>query len=231
MDANQLAEAIARAVELAKPATEYCFLWIDWWPMCMTKPEWSGWMQVAGAFIAIMWASKIATDTFKRERQVAADDIADQRLHAIMDIAELLERAVHILGRVNALCSPPFNRSHGKFLVMSQYKIDMGGESAHADLFAIQVLLDALRASKTDMLRSSILSAHLIDSMFVIERLRQLLTRIAPSVNDDDWAAFYAFGAFDEAYQSLMKARKAFWDTVVGGKVKLSDLEAKSQMA
>lgn len=53
MDANQLADGIARAVEAAKPAQEYCFLWIDHWSMCMTKAEWSGWMQSIGSALAL----------------------------------------------------------------------------------------------------------------------------------------------------------------------------------
>ncbi|WP_406626148.1 hypothetical protein [Acidovorax sp. SDU_ACID1] len=56
MDANQLADALARAVEVAKPAQEYCFLWIDWWATCMTKAEWSGWMQAIGSLVALIIA-------------------------------------------------------------------------------------------------------------------------------------------------------------------------------
>lgn len=56
METNQLIEALARAVELAKPAQEYCFLWIDWWATCMTKAEWSGWMQAIGAALALVVA-------------------------------------------------------------------------------------------------------------------------------------------------------------------------------
>lgn len=56
MDANQLAEGIARAVKVAEPAQEYCFLWIDHWSMCMTKAEWSGWMQAVGSIVALIVA-------------------------------------------------------------------------------------------------------------------------------------------------------------------------------
>lgn len=56
MTTNQLIEALARAVESAKPAQEYCFFWIDWWATCMTKAEWSGWMQAIGAAIALIVA-------------------------------------------------------------------------------------------------------------------------------------------------------------------------------
>lgn len=36
------------------PTPEYCLLWIDWWPLCMTKAEWSGWVQAFGAVLAIL---------------------------------------------------------------------------------------------------------------------------------------------------------------------------------
>lgn len=35
------------------PTPEFCFLWIDWWPLCMTKAEWSGWAQAIGAMLAL----------------------------------------------------------------------------------------------------------------------------------------------------------------------------------
>ena len=58
MDANQLAEALARAVEAARPAVEYCLLSSQdrWWTVCMTKAEWSGWMQVIGSVAALVIA-------------------------------------------------------------------------------------------------------------------------------------------------------------------------------
>lgn len=52
--ANQLAEGIAAAVAATKPAQEYCLLVVPqgWWS-CMTKTEWSGWMQAVFSVIAI----------------------------------------------------------------------------------------------------------------------------------------------------------------------------------
>lgn len=35
------------------PAPEYCLLWIDHWSTCMTRAEWSGWMQAIGAALAL----------------------------------------------------------------------------------------------------------------------------------------------------------------------------------
>lgn len=56
MDANQLITALGDAAGAAKPPQEYCFLWIDWWATCMTKSEWSGWMQAIFSVVAILFS-------------------------------------------------------------------------------------------------------------------------------------------------------------------------------
>jgi len=59
MNQLQLIENIVSAAEAAKPAQEYCFLWINHWSTCMTKGEWSGWMQAVGSVIALAVALSI----------------------------------------------------------------------------------------------------------------------------------------------------------------------------
>lgn len=84
MDANQLAEGIARAIKATEPAQEYCLLWFwtDWWPLCMTKAEWSGWMQAIGSVVALLIAIWIPW----RERKVKK--IEDQKQAAyVADLA------------------------------------------------------------------------------------------------------------------------------------------------
>lgn len=75
MKASQLAESIERAVEAAKLPQEYCLLYIDSWATCMTKAEWSGWMQAIGAVFAILCAIGVAawqvTAEARRNRRVA----------------------------------------------------------------------------------------------------------------------------------------------------------------
>ena len=56
MKTEQIIEGIGKAVADTKPSQEYCLFWWDWWPMCMTKAEWSGWMQAIGAVLAILGA-------------------------------------------------------------------------------------------------------------------------------------------------------------------------------
>lgn len=68
MDANQLAEALARAVEISKPAQEYCLFKVDHWATCMTKAEWSGWVQAAGSVIAILASAFLLRYQMMQER-------------------------------------------------------------------------------------------------------------------------------------------------------------------
>lgn len=56
MKTEQIIEGIGKAVAATKTSQEYCLFWWDWWPMCMTKAEWSGWMQAVGTFAAIVFA-------------------------------------------------------------------------------------------------------------------------------------------------------------------------------
>lgn len=44
------------ALALVPLAPEACFLGIDHWSMCMTKAEWSGWVQAFGSIGAILFA-------------------------------------------------------------------------------------------------------------------------------------------------------------------------------
>lgn len=54
MNADQVIEGIGKAVAAVNPAQEYCFLWINWWPMCMTKGEWSGWAQAVAVIATLL---------------------------------------------------------------------------------------------------------------------------------------------------------------------------------
>ena len=77
MESNQLIEAFARAVESAKPAQEYCFLWIDWWATCMTKAEWSGWMQAIGAALALLAACQPPAQLLVEKANVQLSPVTD----------------------------------------------------------------------------------------------------------------------------------------------------------
>lgn len=69
MDPNQLIKALGDAAVNAKPAQEYCLFWWDWWPMCMTKGEWSGWMQAIGSIVTVGLAVYVPYAERRRERR------------------------------------------------------------------------------------------------------------------------------------------------------------------
>lgn len=76
MKVQELHDGLARAVEAAKPAEEFCLRMVEqqWWS-CMTKAEWSGWMQAIGALIAILASVLIVSfqmNSAERIKQAAA---------------------------------------------------------------------------------------------------------------------------------------------------------------
>ncbi|WP_448677311.1 hypothetical protein [Delftia acidovorans] len=80
MDASEIYNGIATAVEAAKPAQEYCLKYLDQtWGTCMTKAEWSGWAQavfsvaaIFSGFIALFVASALQRKVEKeKERRKA----------------------------------------------------------------------------------------------------------------------------------------------------------------
>lgn len=50
---------------------EYCLLWIDWWATCLTKGEWSSWVQALGSLLALAIAIAIPVGMHVRERAPA----------------------------------------------------------------------------------------------------------------------------------------------------------------
>lgn len=64
MDADQLISGIGSAVASAQ-SQNYCFVW------CMTKAEWSGWVQAIGSVIALFVAIWISRTPIKIERKGA----------------------------------------------------------------------------------------------------------------------------------------------------------------
>lgn len=53
MNTEQLIQAIGNSLALASPPQEYCFLWINSWGTCMTKSEWSAWVQAFAVLVAL----------------------------------------------------------------------------------------------------------------------------------------------------------------------------------
>jgi hypothetical protein len=55
--------------QVASATSEYCFLWIDHWSLCMTRAEWSGWVQALGSVAAIVFAVLLPLFLERRKRR------------------------------------------------------------------------------------------------------------------------------------------------------------------
>lgn len=120
METDQLIKALARAVESAKPAQEYCFFWIDWWATCMTKAEWSGWMQAIGAVLAIGFSGAVAAMQIRAARIEAENDRFEaRRLAANMRQLDDLKRSEMLMAMLavtlKACTKAKENFDNGKF--------------------------------------------------------------------------------------------------------------------
>jgi len=72
METLEIYSGIANAIEMTKPAQEYCLKFVSQtWRTCMTKAEWSGWMQAIFSVIAIIAVFIVATC---QRRQALKDD-------------------------------------------------------------------------------------------------------------------------------------------------------------
>ena len=58
---------------LQNATPEFCLFAIDWWATCMTKAEWSGWVQAAGSIVAIFAAYFLADQSYKRTKRDERD--------------------------------------------------------------------------------------------------------------------------------------------------------------
>ncbi|WP_280809799.1 hypothetical protein [Variovorax boronicumulans] len=68
---------------------EYCLVGIDWWPLCMTKAEWSGWVQAIFSVVAIAATGIYIYWQHKMELARSRGDDASRRLRRLDSIVEL----------------------------------------------------------------------------------------------------------------------------------------------
>lgn len=102
MDIN----ALLAALKPAEPAAEYCLFWIQGWPVCMTKAEWSGWAQAIGSIVGLgiaIWAANRATRAARQlhleaVRMQAAQQIA-HAMTILAGVTHAADNAMHAIDR------------------------------------------------------------------------------------------------------------------------------------
>lgn len=101
MNTDQIIEGLSKAAAAAQPAQEYCLLgfWgVTWWPVCMTKAEWSGWMQAFGAVLALgiaIWVSGSHERLEKRDALVKARVFAKQLVLCLQGLSYRNDRRTY----------------------------------------------------------------------------------------------------------------------------------------
>lgn len=76
MDKSNLIDGGSATVMTPNPAQEYCLFFLNQWPTCMTKSEWSGWAQAVFSVLAIIAAILIARAQHNADkRQREADEM------------------------------------------------------------------------------------------------------------------------------------------------------------
>lgn len=151
MNADQLIEELGAAAAAAKPAQEYCFLWIDWWPMCMTKAEWSGWIQAVFSVVAILASSLLAIYLFHREKS------HQRALH--------LQSAVMLAENLLSACNGALNcsnlESKADLTSLFEDAVDQASVLVHVDLpIDGRVAINGLRGISRLAFNYSKVSSH-----------------------------------------------------------------------
>ena len=91
---------------MGTPFQEYCFLWIDHWSTCMSKAEWSGWMQAIGAVLALfiaIWISGHQRRVDKRNAVLQARITAKGVVLCVQAMAYGLQSGVRGLVRTSSI--------------------------------------------------------------------------------------------------------------------------------
>lgn len=100
MDSIQLIKAASEIAENTKPAQEICLLWGDWqiqrWWSCMTKSEWSGWVQAIFSVLAILASTLLARWVLAYERRIATRDTLTLARHLAESMCAFMELAEEI---------------------------------------------------------------------------------------------------------------------------------------
>lgn len=103
MTKDPVIKEIGKAITETPAMQEYCLFWWDWWPMCMTRGEWSGWMQAIGAVAALaiaIWLSGSPERAEKRDAVAQARAFAKAIVVFVQGMgyaAQMNERGVLVL--------------------------------------------------------------------------------------------------------------------------------------
>lgn len=137
MNADQIIQGIGKAVVATKPADEFCLFKIDSLFTCMTKAEWSGWMQAIFSVIAILVSSFISMWIVRQDKN-------NRRLESLCGAVMLAENLYTATNKALNINSP---KEFGSLIALFEDTVDQAisirGEFLPIDA---RVALNGLRA-------------------------------------------------------------------------------------
>jgi hypothetical protein len=159
------------------PVTEFCLFGSDLWWLCMSKAEWSGWVQAAGSIAAILVGVGVVWWQLRAQRKAAtADQVRRYRIIA----GHLFAARVSLTFMLDA----PSGRSvlwdlkrlqqHVGGLAMPA--IDMPDFSTSDKLLSIRLDTDELAERLNEVLSTSQIETSLLDS--AVESMTSLRDRL-----------------------------------------------------
>jgi hypothetical protein len=91
---------------------EYCLFWINWWATCLTKSEWSSWVQALGTILALVVAGLLAWWEVHRRRIEEGVRVGDALMARVAILDVLLTQLTVFLRTL---------REHGDAAAPSRY--------------------------------------------------------------------------------------------------------------
>jgi len=178
-------------------ANEICLLWGDWqiqrWWSCMTKAEWSGWMQAIGAVLAILGAfylSKIQESSNQlrlkksaviRVKVFASNVLSCARILGKVEVVEELEMMRHQAFLKETLAvglAIPVEVLNGKWL--------HAFETSRLIATQLALLCDVLAKDDTKLPEAMIIIKRLVAH---VDKIEGIVSKSYPGVNfsEEEW--------------------------------------------
>lgn len=82
--------------QMVNQPIEYCFLWIDWWVVCMTKSEWAGWVQAVGSVLALVGAFLVVKLQYAKQVHLQKISAISRIRNFVATTSSHLERLVAV---------------------------------------------------------------------------------------------------------------------------------------
>ncbi len=159
---------------MTTPPPDYCLLWMGYWWSCMSKTEWSGWVQAVGSILAILatgWGVWFAQRAQERQR-LRADHTEYTRL--LEAVFQLVGGAHQIARKIHDYVAP-FN---GKPIAAASVR------TMRAELFAVLSALERVDVTRLD--RFEFVQAVLIANAVVPDLLLELDNAIIRKTLSDE---------------------------------------------